>query len=96
MEAISHVEFPGAEHLWCHRVAEEMSRMAELVSGLVDETMTVASGGTVYDAAGGVVRRYEGRLPAVLEFKLPRGHERFSVEIDGKRYTQALPEGDGH
>jgi|GEM_PF-831446 len=96
MEAISHVEHPGAEHLWCHRVAEEMSRMAELVSGLVDETMTVASGGTVYDARGAVVREYKGRLPAVLEFKLPRGHDRFSVEIDGKRYEQVLPEGDDH
>lgn len=91
MEQIAHVEHPGAEHLWCHRIAEEMHRMSELVSGLVDETMSVATGGTVYDAAGGVVRRYEGRLPAVLEFTLPRGHQSFSVEIDGRRYEQALP-----
>ncbi len=92
MEEIAHVDHPGAEHLWCHRVAEEMHRMSELVSGLVDETMSVATGGTVYDSQGSVVRRYEGRLPAVLEFRLPPGHRYFSVEIDGRRYEQRLPE----
>ncbi len=91
LEEISHVEVPGAEHLWCHRVAEEMHEMAELVSGLVDGTMTVASGGTVYDARGQVVRRYEHRLPAVLEFELPKGQTRFTLEIEGRRYTQDLP-----
>lgn len=92
LEEIGHIEVPGAEHLWCHRVSEEMNQMAELVSGLVDSTMTVASGGAVYDANEKLVRRYDKRLPAVLEFTLPRGHKRFTVEIDGRRYTQALPD----
>lgn len=96
MEEISHIEVPGVEHLWCHRVAEEMHEMAELVSGLVDSTMTVAAGGTVYDATGNVVKRYDKRLPAVLEFALPAGHERFTLEVDGRRYTQDLPDDDDH
>lgn len=94
LEEIAHVEAPGAEHLWCHRVAEEMHQMAELVSGLVDDTMTVASGGAVYDAKGGLVRRYEKRLPAVLEFTLPAGHDRFTLEVEGRRYTQEIPDDD--
>lgn len=96
MEEISHAEFEGAEHLWCHRVAEEMHEMAELVSGLVDSTMTVASGGTVYDSSGNVVKRYERRLPAVLEFSLPAGDRKFTLEIDGRRYTQKLPAEERH
>jgi hypothetical protein len=64
---------------------------SELVSGLVDATLSVATDGTVYDAQGSVVRRDEGRLPAALEFVLPRGHTRFAVEIDRRRYEQALP-----
>ena len=96
MEQISHAEFAGAEHLWCHRVSEEMHEMAELVSGLVDSTMTVASGGAVYDEDGAVVAKYERRLPAVLEFKLPRGHRRFTLEIEGRRYTQVLPAEEHH
>lgn len=96
LEEISHLEVPGAEHLWCHRVAEEMHEMAELVSGLVDSTMTVAAGGAVYDAKGKLVKRYDKRLPAVLEFALPAGHTRFSLEVDGRRYTQDLPDDDDH
>lgn len=96
MEEIAHVEAPGAEHLWCHRVAEETHQMAEFVSGLVDSTMTVASGGAVYDARGKLVKRYDGRLPAVLEFSLPKGDERFTLEIEGRRYTQTLPDDDDH
>ncbi len=96
MEEISHLEVPGAEHLWCHRVAEEMHEMAELVSGLVDSTMTVAAGGAVYDAKGKLVKRYDKRLPAVLEFALPAGHTRFSLEVDGRRYAQDLPDDDDH
>lgn len=94
LEKAAHVEVPGAEHLWCHRVAEETHRMAELVSGLVDGTMTVASGGAVYDARGKLVKRYDGRLPAVLEFPLPKGDRRFTLEIEGQRYTQELPDDD--
>src|SRR5579885_515040 len=71
MESICHEEYPGVGHLWCHRVAERMEEMAELVAVLVDETMTVANGGTIYDDKGNVLKRYESRLPAVLEFQVP-------------------------
>ncbi len=47
MEAICHAEYPGVGHLWCHRVADRLEEMAELVAVLVDETMTVAAGGTI-------------------------------------------------
>ena len=68
-----------------------VDRVAELVAGLVDETMTVAPGGTVYDDRGRVVRAYESRLPAVLEFTLPPGVKAFELEVAGRRYRQALP-----
>ena len=38
MEEICHEEYPGVGHLWCHRVADRMEEMAELVKVLVDET----------------------------------------------------------
>lgn len=94
MEDISHAEYPGIGHLWCHRVAHEIRKVAELVAVLVDETMTVAAGGTIYDDKGTVVQVYEGRLPAVLEFKVPEGAKSFTLEVNGQRYTQPLPEGE--
>lgn len=94
MEDICHEEFPGVGHLWCHRVADRMEEMAELVAVLVDETMTVAAGGTVYDDKGKVLKIYEARLPAVLEFDVPKGCTSFTLEVGGEKYVQPLPEED--
>lgn len=97
MEDICHEEYPGVGHLWCHRIAEEINQVAELVAVLVDETMTVATGGVIYDDRGNTLKIYEGRLPAVLEFPIPEGARSFTLEVSGQRYTQPLPEeGDHH
>ncbi|NNC17294.1 VWA domain-containing protein [Corallococcus exiguus] len=92
MEEISHTTYPGVGHLWCHRHADRMEEMAELVAVLVDETMTVAAGGTVYDEQGNVLKTYEGRLPAVLEFEIPPTCKRFTLEVAGQRFDQPVPE----
>jgi hypothetical protein len=94
MEAICHEDYPGVGHLWCHRVADKMEEMAELVAVLVDETMTVAAGGTIYDDKGKVVKVYESRLPAVLEFDVPKGCKAFTLEVGGQRFVQPIPEED--
>jgi hypothetical protein len=96
MEEICHLEYPGVGHLWCHRIADRMEEMAELVAVLVDETMTVAAGGSIYDDKGNVLKYYEARLPAVLEFDVPAGCKSFTLEVAGQRYTQPLPEEDEH
>jgi hypothetical protein len=96
MENICHFEYPGVGHLWCHRIADRMEEMAELVAVLVDETMTVAAGGSIYDDKGNVLKYYEARLPAVLEFDVPAGCKSFTLEVAGQRYTQPLPEEDEH
>ena len=92
MERIGHDEYPGVGHLWCHRHADRMEEMAELVAVLVDETMTVAAGGTIYDHTGKVIKLYEGRLPAVLTFDVPPGCKEFTLEVGGQRFTQPLAE----
>lgn len=94
LEEICHEEYPEVGHLWCHRVAAEIKQVAELVAVLVDETMTVAAGGLIYDDKGNVIKKYEGRLPAVLEFEVPEGCTSFTLEVGGKKYTQPLPDGD--
>lgn len=96
LEEIAHQEFKGIGHLWCHRIAEEIGQVAELVAVLVDENMTVAAGGTITDDKGRVVKQYEGRLPAVLEFEVPEGTKSFTLEVNGQRFTQPLPEDDDH
>jgi len=95
MERVCHDEYPGVGHLWCHRVADRMEEMAELVAVLVDETMTVAAGGTIYDDKGKAIKVYEGRLPAVLEFEVSEGCKQFTLEVGGQRFDQPLPEEHG-
>ena len=94
MEEICHEEYPGVGHLWCHRIADRMEEMAELVAVLVDSTMTVAAGGTVYDDNGNVLKVYEARLPAVLEFQVPANCKSFTLEVAGQKFTQPIPEED--
>jgi hypothetical protein len=96
MEDICHEEYRGVGHLWCHRIAEEINQVAELVAVLVDETMTVAAGGTIYDDSGNAIKIYEARLPAVLEFDIPEGAASFTLEVGGRRFTQPLPEDEDH
>ena len=43
---------------------------------------------------GNVIKTYEGRLPAVLEFTVPEGSKSFTLFVNGQQYTQPLPEGD--
>lgn len=92
MEQICHAQYPGVGHLWCHRVADRMEEMADLVAVLVDATMTVAAGGSVYDDKGALIKTWEGRLPAVLEFEVPTGTTGFALEVGGQRYPQPLPD----
>lgn len=96
MEKIGHAEYSGAGHLWCHRHADRMEEMAELVAVLVDETMSVAAGGTIYDQTGKAIKVYEGRLPAVLEFDVPVGCKKFTLEVAGQRFDQPLPDEEHH
>ena len=93
-EDTCHAEYPGVGHLWCHRVADRMEEMADLVAVLVDETMTVAGGGTIDDDKGNTLKADEARLPAVLEFRAPAGCRSFTLEVAGQRYTQPLSEDD--
>jgi hypothetical protein len=56
--------------------------------------MTVAAGGTIYDDRGTTLKIYEARLPAVLEFDIPEGAKSFTLEVNGQRFTQPLPDED--
>jgi hypothetical protein len=96
LEEIAHEEYPGVGHLWCHRHADRMEEMAELVAVLVDSTMTVAAGGTITDDKGNVLKTYEARLPAVLEFEVPKDCKSFTLEVAGQKFTQPLPDEDHH
>jgi len=63
---------------------------------VVDESMTISSSGRLLDHRDQVLQVYEGRIPAVLEFDVPPGCDRFTLEINGERYQQAIPAEEDH
>ena len=96
MESISHADYGGREHMWCHRIAEEMSDLAQMVAVLVDASMSIASSGRLLDEKGNVLAVYEGRIPAVLEFAVPAGTRKFVLEVNGVKYEQVIPDEEHH
>lgn len=92
LDEVCRGQYEGLGRLWCHRVARDLPDLAEVVAVLVEETTTVAKGGVVTDDHGRVLKRYEGRLPAVLEFVVSDGCASFTLEVAGQRYTQPLPD----
>lgn len=96
MESISHADYGGREHMWCHRIAEEMSDLAQMVAVLVDASMSIASSGRLLDEKGNVLAVYEGHIPAVLEFPVPPGTRKFVLEVNGVKYEQVIPDEEHH
>lgn len=96
LERLSHHEYDGIDHMVCHKIAEEIDNVAEVASTLVDESMTVAKSGKIFDENMKLVKDYPDRLPAVLEFPLPKDHKNFTLEMDGKKYTQRVPDEEHH
>lgn len=79
--------------LWDHKIASEMSQLAEIFTEVVDETIIIAETGVVRDSKGNLVKEYRDTgLPALLEFTLPSGAaDAFTLEFGGQIIRQPLP-----
>jgi hypothetical protein len=79
--------------LWDHKIASEMSQVAEIFTEVVDEKVILAENGLIRDAKGKVVKEYRDTgLPALLEFILPKGaSSAFTLEYGGQIIRQPLP-----
>lgn len=79
--------------LWDHKIASEMSQIAEIFTEVVDEKVILAENGLIRDAKGKVIKEYRDTgLPALLEFTLPKGASgAFTLEYGGQIIRQPLP-----
>jgi len=79
--------------LWDHKIASEMSQLAEVFTEVVDETNILAENGQIRDANGNLIRDFRDTgLPALLEFTLPAdANEAFILELGGQIIRQPLP-----
>lgn len=79
--------------LWDHKIAREMTELAEIFTEVVDDTVILADTGIIRDARGNVVKDYRDTgLPARLDFDLPPGAAHaFVLEYGGQVIRQPLP-----
>ncbi len=79
--------------LWDHKVASEMSQLAEIFTEVVDETLILAENGLIRDGKGRTIKEYRDTgLPALLEFTLPKDASgAFTLEYGGQIIRQPLP-----
>lgn len=78
--------------IWDHKLANEMKKLEEIFSEVVDEGTIVVASGRIVDQSGKVVKEYNDGVPAVLRFNLPAGATAFTLEFPGGSVTQDITE----
>jgi hypothetical protein len=93
MEALDDLYTGTSIDLWDHKIAREMRVLQEIFAEVVDKNARVADHGKILDAAGKVIKDFEGvGLPAFLEFELPAGADCFVLEVNGQQIRQEIPD----
>lgn len=92
MEELDDLETGTDLDLWDHKLAAEMTELAEIFAEVVDENTIIADAGLVRDSSGKVVADYRDKgVPALLTFELPPGATSFTLEVAGQTVMQPIP-----
>jgi hypothetical protein len=93
MEELDDLDTGTDIDLWDHKIAKEMTQLAEIFAEVVSESFIVAPQlGIVRDAAGNIVKDYRDTgLPAQIVFELPPNSNEFCLELGENQIVQALP-----
>ena len=92
MEELDDLDTGTDVDLWDHKIAKEMRQLAEIFAEVVSETVVIApNDGVVRDPNGNVLKDYrDSGLPALMVFDLPPGANSFTLEVGGRKVTQAF------
>ncbi len=95
MEELDDLDTGTEIDLWDHKIAKEMTQLAEIFTEVVSEAFIVAPQlGIVRDAAGAIVKDYRDTgLPALILFDLPPNSREFQLELGENTIVQPLPLG---
>jgi len=93
MEELDDLETGTDIDLWDHKLAAEMTQLAQIFAEVVDKNARVADNGKILDPQGRCVKNYSDTgLPAFMEFTLPTGASHFTLEVNGQRIDQPVSE----
>jgi len=93
MEELDDLDTGTDIDLWDHKIAKEMTQLAEIFTEVVSESFIVAPQlGIVRDAAGNIIKDYRDTgLPALIMFDLPPHATEFRLELGDNQIVQTLP-----
>lgn len=92
MQELDDLDTGTEQDLYFHKIATQMTELAEIFTEMVDETMMIAENGVVRDTKGKEVLSFrDTKVPARFEFDLPAGSTGFTLEVEGQKFTQSLP-----
>jgi len=90
MEELDDLDTGTDVDIWDHKIAKEMRALIEIFAEVVSENVHVAPTGAIYDAKGGVVRRFSDGVPAKISIELPLDSPFFELEVAGQRIRQEV------
>lgn len=93
MEELDDLDTGTEIDLWDHKIARQMTQLAEIFTEVVSEAFIVAPQlGIVRDSNGSIVKDYRDTgLPALIQFDLPPNATEFRLELGDNTIVQPLP-----
>jgi hypothetical protein len=69
-----------------------MTDLSDIFIELVSEDIIIAQNGVIRDVRGTEIQNFRDTgVPALFEFDLPAGSTSFTLEVEGQKFSQALP-----
>lgn len=90
MEQLDDLDTGTDVDIWDHKIASDMRGLVEIFAEVVDESLTVAPTGTIYDSSGSVAKVFTDGVPGRISVTFPRSTQWFELEVFGKRVRQPL------
>jgi hypothetical protein len=92
MEELDNLDTSTSQDLYFHRIASQMTDLSDIFIELVSEDIIIAQNGVIRDVRGTEIQNFRDTgVPALFEFDLPAGSTSFTLEVEGQKFSQALP-----
>ncbi len=79
--------------LWDHKLAASLDVIERIFAEVVDKNAIVAERGRILGQDGRLIQEYAMGLPAFLSFEVSPQDEWFALDVNGRRFFQALADG---
>lgn len=81
--------------IWNSKIFDDMRDLADSASEIFDPDTIVGTTGRVYDDQGRIVEEWTDGVKALLTFRMPAKSRRFSIDIEGVKIQQDIPDSVG-